>query len=154
MNVSVLLDLLLDVEDKMDAFYTWCAHEYRTDHQAVGLFHRLSIEEKAHKNLIAYQQRMAKTSPNDYRDIHVNPSAIKNCARQIDFFQNKKGRTTLAEAIQFAIEIECSAAESHFPELITQSNPKLHNVMRGLKAGDDRHIGLLREFAAKRGYES
>jgi len=151
-NIRVVLELLEEVEQKMADLYTWCAREYREDEEAEKLFIRLTLEENAHKNLILYQRRMASRNPKAYDDININPKTIKKCIQQVEFFQQKKGKSSLSEAVEFALQIESSAAESHFPDLIAESNAEMKHLLTGLKAGDERHIGWLKEFAKTLGH--
>lgn len=134
-----------------DLYSTWAeVMEQRSDHDAAFVFYKMSTEERGHASLVEYQRRLMKDSPACSRDIDVDVdlAALQTALDQVKILQGRRSLSS-AEAISIALELERSAAETHFRSALRHADPELKRLLDCLGTEDRMHFQRLSELAAR-----
>lgn len=164
MNALAFLELLERLEQAMHDLYVHCQDCFAHDKKAAAVFYRLALDEENHRNLVGFQKRLVQAEPQSFRCVDVDPKQINDDVMAAhDFFQSTPGRgivarffkrttssRTLRDATLFALELESRAAERHLLGVELEADESLGRLMGNLRAGDEKHIALLRNFAIER----
>ncbi|MBI5635317.1 MAG: hypothetical protein HZA15_17760 [Nitrospirae bacterium] len=151
MNITTILNHLLRLELMMERLYKHFEKLFVFEREAISLFHALSIEEKAHADMISYQLRLVRNNLKIFPDISYDISPLDSLMAQIDGILSAKRPLTLREAIFFSITAERSAAEFHRKTVIAESNTEVGEHIRNLGSYDEAHDEQLVAFAKKLG---
>lgn len=151
MNITTILNHLMKLELMMERLYKHFEKLFVYESKAVTLFQALSVEEKAHADMISYQLRLVRNNMNIFNDISYDIAPLNSLLTQIDGILTAKRPPTLREAISFSITAERSASEFHRKTAIAESNPEVGEHIRNLGAYDEAHDEQLVAFAKKLG---
>ena len=151
MNITTILNHLLRLELMMERLYKHFEKLFVYENEAVLLFQALSIEEKAHADMIRYQLRLVRNNLDIFPDISYNMDPLDSLMTRIDDILAAKRPLTLREAILFSITAERSASEFHLKTAIAESNPEVGEHIRNLGSYDEAHDEQLVAFAKKLG---
>ncbi len=148
MDILFVLRKLGELENQASKAYEWIASILQNDAKARGFFLKLSEVEKAHFDLVKYQERVVRKSPKDFAPVDVDITAIDRAIAMIAAF-----RTTtpgLRDAIRFALDLETEIAVSYAASVMEQSNKDFAQVVQGLTANASQgdHYQELIRFAA------
>ncbi len=148
MDILVVLRKLGELENEAAKLYAWFAALFQHDKQAREFFLKLAEDEKAHFDLVKYQERVVRKSPKDFAPVDVDIAAIDRAIAMIAVF-----RTTtpgLRDAIRFALDLETEIAVSYTASVMEQSNRDFAQVVQGLTANASQgdHYQELIRFAA------
>lgn len=151
MNITTILNHLLRLELMMERLYKHFEKLFVYESEAVLLFQALSIEEKAHADMIRYQLRLVRNNLDIFPDISYNMDPLNSLMTRIDDILAAKRPLTLREAISFSITAERSASEFHRKTAIAESNPEVGEHIGKLGSYDEAHDDQLVAFAKKLG---
>ncbi len=149
MDILVVLRKLGELENEAAKLYAWFATLFQHDKQARDFFLKLAEDEKAHFDLVKYQERVVRKAPKDFASVEVNMPAIDKTISGIAAF--RKTKPDLKEAIRFALDIETEITEHYTASVMNQSNKDFAQMMKGLagNAKDDHYKELIK-FAGSR----
>lgn len=147
MILSTLLNRTAELEQLAADLYSWYAEIFSDNPAAVGIFVEMKKQELEHRNLVQFQQRLEEKNKGLFQEIDVDLSelnAVLSAVKQ----HMREGVFELGDAIDFALWLENSMAETHGKSAIAHANPRLARLMRSLSKSDDEHRKRLREFAS------
>ncbi len=149
MEILVVLRKLGELENEAAKLYAWFASLFQHDKQAREFFLKLAEDEKAHFDLVKYQERVVRKAPKDFASVEVNMPAIDTTIAEIASFRTTK--PDLKDAIRFALDIETEITEHYTSTVMDQSNKNFAHLMKGLTANaKDDHYKELIKFAGSR----
>ena len=151
MNVEAVFRPLSDLEKAIGDLYAQWAAVFDGDREAAFLFVKMANEEKGHASLVDYQRRVVQRNPNVSGDVDIDLRAIEAALAEVQGLRDSASPPTLVEAVQIALRIETSAAESHDRNAIRQANPELERLLSCLGGEDRMHLERLKIFARSRG---
>ena len=147
MDILVVLRKLGEMESEASKAYEWVASLLQDDANAREFFLKLSEVEKAHFDLVKYQERVVRKAPKDFAPVDVNIAAIDKAIAMIAAF--RKTKPDLRGAIRFALDLETEIAVSYTASVMNQSNKDFAQVVQGLTANSQgNHYKELIQFAA------
>lgn len=147
MEILKALDHLGDVETAAADFYDFLAKHFENEHEASGLFYRMAIQEKNHKNLIRFCKRMVYRDSASYQQIDFDIDLVKDFLQEIRNFKKSHPSPDLKQALHFALDLESHAVERIHSSLMAESNPRIRSLMEQLAEEDSRHAQQLESFA-------
>lgn len=153
MRVLAVLSQLERIESEMASFYEWLSEVFVADADASGLFFRMSLQEKSHARLLQYGKKLVYRSPDEFEDVDFDAELIDSLLDSLGHFRVQFPKPSLAEALFFAMKIECHPAENSHREVLTISNPAISQVIRSLAIADEEHHETLKAFAHERAQE-
>jgi rubrerythrin len=153
MQIQQALVQLERVESEMARFYEWLSEVFESDGDASGLFFRMSLQEKSHASLLKYGLKLVYRSPNEFEDVDFDDEAVTSLLESLGKFRAETPEPTLAEALFFAMKIECHPAENGHREVLAVSNPEISQMIKSLAIADDEHHQTLSTFAQQRAAE-
>ncbi len=134
MTLMHTLDELQRLEVAMAQLYRWLTGLYASSHpDAAASFFRLCIQEEGHASLIRYHRRLARSVTGSSERAGVVAPEVREAIDRIDRFRQGTGELPLADAIEFAIAMEDSAAE------------RIHGIMAAEAVGGSLVESLLDE---------
>ncbi len=154
MNALSFLERLSRLEQSAADLYKWYAEIFDEIEPARELFLTLHNQEIQHKNLIALQSRLVVSGGLDLPDIDIDAQELAGLERSIDEHM-REGVFVLADALQFAIDVESNVVESHYKLKIMEAVPSMAGLMKALVAGDKEHkeaLGKLQKIAPEFSY--
>ncbi len=140
------------MEAALGALYLEFSRVFVSDGEAHALFSRLSQEEKSHLMLIQFEKRLMKQNPGLLGEVNLEPGAILEVCDRAEKARRHAGRMTLREAVELALALEGSDAESYIRDLQGGGSPELVRLVKNLRAGDHAHHQALLAFAQSRGF--
>ncbi len=149
MTLMSILDEMLRLEGAMANLYRWLTGVLAADHpRAAAVFFRLCIQEEGHANLIRYHRRLARTVNGSNEIADDIAAELRQVTARIDELRARSESPTLAEAVEFAIGLEDSAAERIHAQLVS------HRIGGSLVASlldeDRRHRDVLQKLRPHR----
>jgi rubrerythrin len=145
MHASRFLKDLSRLEQLVGDLYQWYA-EIFSDLDAVrDLFSSMHRQELQHKNIIEMELRLIANCDIELRDVAVDVAQIGKLAERIEE-QIGQGVFEVKDALDFAIDVERSAVETHFKSVVAESNPQIAKLMKALSAEDTIHVQKLVAF--------
>jgi rubrerythrin len=150
-NAKQAFVLLEKFELKMAELYRVYSELYAMDAQAAALFYRMSLEEKNHVNVIAYQKRVVNQNPRLFGDVEMDVEEIQEEIARVEALAKVRVTPPVDEALRTALELENGAAERHFRLSAIQSNPEAAKHLMSLGTADKQHYEALKAFARGRG---
>ena len=134
-----------------DLYSSWAeAMEAKSDHDAAFVFFKMSTEERGHAALVEYQGRLMLDRGSFSREIEIDVDVdLSELQTALDQVRILKGRKSLssAEAITMAMELERSAAETHFRSALRHADPGLKRLLDCLGSEDRMHFQRLTELS-------
>jgi len=153
MKIQQVLVQLERVESEMASFYEWLSEVFESDGDASGLFFRMSLQEKSHASLLKYGRKLVYRSPNEFDDVDFDEKAVASLLGSLAEFRAGFPAPSLAEALFFAMRIECHPAENGHRDVLVSSNPEISQMIKSLAVADEEHHQTLRAFAHQRAAE-
>jgi rubrerythrin len=150
MRITDVLSRLETVESTMAEFYEWLSEVFEADADASGLFFRMSLQEKSHASLLKYGRKLVNRNPEDFEDVEFDGASVDALLASVDSFRHDSQQPSLADALFFAMKIECHPAENAHREVLAVSNPEIGQIIRTLAIADDEHHRTLQAFAQTR----
>jgi rubrerythrin len=150
MKIYEVLSRLERIESKMADFYEWLSEVFADDSDASGLFFRMSLQEKSHASLLRYGKKLVHRSPNEFEDVDFDASPVDALLISVDRFREASSEPSLADALLFAMKVECHPAENSHRNVISVSNPEIGQVIESLAIADEEHHQTLKSFAQER----
>ncbi len=132
-----------------DLYSSWAdTMEQRQDHEAAFVFFKMSTEERGHAALIEYQRRlmMDGATLNSEIEVDIDLAALQTALDQVRILKGRRSLSS-AEAITHAMELERSAAETHFRSALRHADPGLKRLLDCLGAEDRMHFQRLTELS-------
>lgn len=111
----------------------------------------MSVDETAHANLVRYQRRLVTQNMKLFGDVTVDIEAIKKVISHIESVLSGPP-PSVSDAVRIAIDIENSAAETHYLAAIRESASGITGLLNSLESLDCSHCGVFEEFARHRSY--
>ena len=150
MDTEHLLAMLERVEEESGKLYDWFSQVFADDEEANALFARLGQEEARHRDLVRFQRQLTRRGGSG-QSLDEDVEDLPVVLRTITSFRVQNPFPTLREAVQFAMGLEDSPAESKYRTAIAQTSPNMAKLISSLNKGDDRHAEALFGFAKQRG---
>jgi hypothetical protein len=150
MRILQALSRLERVEGAMASLYEWLSDVLAADPEASGLFFRLSLQEKSHASLLRYGRKLVHRSPNEFDDVDFDGEAVDALLSSVERFRSASPVPSLADALFFAMRVECHPAENGHREVLSVSNPAISQIVRNLSIADEEHHQTLKTFAQQR----
>ena len=150
MRIHEVLSRLERVEEKMAEFYEWLSEVFDGDDEASGLFCRMSLQEKSHSRLLNYGRKLVFRSPDNFAEVDFNVQPVDDLLESVDEFRETTSSPSLADALFFAMKVECHPAENSHREVLAVSNPEIAQMIRNLAIADEEHHRTLEAFAQAR----
>ncbi len=149
MDILVILRKLSELESEAAKLYTWFATLFQHDEKAREFFLKLAEDEKAHFDLVKYQERVVRKTPKDFAPVDVDIAAVDKTISNIAAFRSTK--PDLKGAIRMALDLETEIVEHYTGTVMDKSNKEFAQVMQGLAANSkDDHYKQLIKFADAR----
>lgn len=146
MDLLVVLNKLGDIENEIGKLYEWLSSVFANDENARTFFSKLSADEKAHYDLVKYQERVVRKAPKDFGGVEVNVTALDKALADIAQFRTTS--PSLREAIRFALDVETEVVESYAATIMDQANQNFAALMKNLTANlKEDHYKQLLQFA-------
>ena len=80
-DILTILRLIEKLEESLSKLYELFSNKFTDDQEAAGFFHKLSVEEDSHRNLVSYQIRVARQNEDIFGDAEVdNKEIFRTCA--------------------------------------------------------------------------
>ncbi|MBI5639925.1 MAG: DnaJ domain-containing protein [Nitrospirae bacterium] len=151
MNILKALDQLEKIEMRIGHLYEWFSENLKDDPEAAAFFYRMSIDESAHANLVKYQRRLVSRNMKLFGSLEIDLDGVQKEIARVEAILS--GEPLPAEAaVKIALEIENSAAETHYRSAIEKAESGIANLLGSLNFLDCKHVGVFEAFAAGRGY--
>ncbi|MCU0303373.1 MAG: hypothetical protein MUC56_04890 [Thermoanaerobaculales bacterium] len=150
MKILEALSRLERVEGAMASLYEWLSEVFAADGEASGLFFRLSLQEKSHASLLRYGRKLVHRSPKEFDDVDLDGVAVDALLATVERFRAAAPVPSLADALFFAMRVECHPAEHGHREVLAASNPAISQIVRNLAIADEEHHQTLKVFAQQR----
>jgi len=141
----------MKLELMMEQLYKHFEKLFVYESEAAILFQALSIEEKAHADMISYQLRLVRNNLKIFPDISYDIAPLNSLTTQINDILAAERPPALREAISLSIALERSASEFHHKTALAESNPEAGEHIRKLGTYDEAHDKKLVAFAKKLG---
>lgn len=151
MNLASVFRPLIELEKSLNSLYSSWAEVFASDAEAAFVFFKMSREESGHASLIEYQRRVVQQNQTLSTEVDLDLTLLNTTIEGIRQLRNQATPPTLNEAIDIALKLEHSAAETHYKNAIKQANPDLGRLLNALGGDDTAHVKRLTEFAKKRG---
>lgn len=153
MHILKVLYPLRKLESRISELYEWFSRIFADDTEAASLFYRISIDETAHADLVRYQERLASRNNELFGEIPVDIAVVDSTLEMVTSVLSGPP-PSLEQAVRIALDIESSAAESHYRATIAHAAPDISRLLSSLRGFDNRHREIFEEFAAARGFIS
>ncbi len=154
MNVIGILRKLETFEEQLGRLYEWLSTVFEGNPDVSGAFFRLSLEERAHARLVAYQRRTITFD----RHVVDGGDLFGDVSREIDValgvisdFRASCSNPTLEEAVALATTLETSAAEKIHRAAVTLVCSELGALVRQLGGDDRKHWQNLKDLVLDAG---
>ncbi len=152
MNRIAMLRKAEALETQIGLLYEWLSTVLVESPDACAAFFRLSLEEKSHANIVAYQRR---TLASDLRGadesglLDTLGTSIDSLLQAITDFRASTPRPTVDEAVRMAIFLESSAIEKIHGGIIAAACPELASLGNQLGRYDRRHLQNLQDLVVE-----
>ncbi len=147
MDILTVLKKLGELEQEAGGLYERFASLFTQDAKAQEFFEKLAADEKAHYDLVKYQERVVRKSPKDFGAVDADLKAVEKTIHAIKEF--RKEAPAIRDAIRFALDLETEIAELYTASIMKQSNEEFAQLMKTM-GGDQQtaHYKQLIAFAA------
>lgn len=151
MKIEVAFRPLAEMERTLAELYGSWAEAFEDDREAAFVFFRMSSEEKGHAALVEYARRFVQKDPKLGGEIDIDLSLVQGAINKVRVIRETGAAPSVHRAVEIALDLEASAAESHYLNALKQMNPEMERLLKCLGSEDQQHIDRLKDFAAKRG---
>ncbi len=148
MRIATILKHLSELEQAAADLYEWYAKIFDDIPEAVAFFESMKRQEIDHRNIVDFQRRLTIHNSGTFDDIELDVSEIQAAIAAIEAHISG-GVFDLQDALDFACALERSAAETHYKNAASKSNPELARLMRTLAKHDNEHHKKMEDFAAR-----
>jgi hypothetical protein len=149
-NIVMILSRMEQLEGGLAELYEWLSGQFPDSADVSGFFFRLSLDEKAHRDLVRYQLRMVRGDRKLFPDVEGDLSVLDTVAKRIKQFRDSAS-PTLQHSLRFAVEVESSIAEHYVSTILGRSNPAIAGLIENLCRASGGHLKECREMAGKHG---
>jgi rubrerythrin len=150
-DTQQILRPLQQLEEKLGELYFWLAGVHAADVEAAAVFTRLARDEKSHAAQVEFQRKLARQNPRLFGQVELDLGEIFRVLERIEKLRANLDPPTVDDAIRVAIELESSAAEYHFRNVVAQLDPSMAKLLGSLGRGDSQHYETLLDLAQRRG---
>ncbi len=151
MDVQQILRPLQQFEEKLGELYSWLADVHAADLSAAAMFRRLALDEKSHAAQVEYQRRLARQNPRLFGQVELDLAEIYRVLDRILKIRADLTPPVVDDAVRIALELESSAADYHFRNVVAQLDPNMARLLGSLGRADRQHYETLLQFAQGRG---
>ena len=146
------LKLVESIEQLMADLYERFSEAFAADEDATGFFYRMSRDEISHRNLVQFQQRLAKKNPKDFGEVNLEIDLFAAATEKIQYFMKRENTPTLEEAVRIGIDFENDVVEHLYRTVIAESNPAVQDLVKNLGRQSEIHRKHIQDFAVQRGF--
>ncbi|MCP4603174.1 MAG: hypothetical protein GY847_22115 [Proteobacteria bacterium] len=148
MKIITVLNYLRKLEQAAADLYGWYAEIFDDIPEARDFFYDMKKQEIQHRDMIDFERRLIVGNSLEFRDVSIDKAHIR---ATIDVIEEhiSEGIFEIREALDFAVMLEETAAETHYKTSIVQSNPSLAKLIKTLTDSDKGHIDRLKAFAKR-----
>ncbi|HPC84276.1 MAG TPA: hypothetical protein P5234_11375 [Thermoanaerobaculaceae bacterium] len=150
MHVDRALRPLAEFERLMGDLYSYFAQCFAGDPEASSAFAALAADEASHANLIEFQRRLVRANPKQFGEIELDLGELFATRAQVERLRAQPTPPTVEEAIAFAFQLENTAAEYHFRQVLRQANPEIGQLLENLGKADRHHLARIMDLASAR----
>ncbi len=147
-NVITILSRIEELEGGLAEVYEWLSGQFHDSADVSGFFFRLSLDEKAHRDLVRYQVRMVRGDRKLFPDVEADLQAVDFVLHKVKQFRDS-GSPTLQHSLRFAVDVESSVAEHYVSTALGRSNPAIAGLIENLSRASSGHLKECREMAEK-----
>ena len=148
MKIESAFRPLSELETALAELYGSWSETLQEDPEASFVFFKMSTEERGHAALVDYQRRFIERIPSAQREVDIDLTDIQVALDRVRILQ-RRSPSGRPEAIAIAMELENSAAESHFRSAVRQADPEVRRLLDCLGGEDRQHFSRLAELALK-----
>jgi hypothetical protein len=141
-----MLDKLLEFEVALEDFYKWLSETFKYDRDVSETFSRLSVQERAHANLIRNERRVATIHGSGSLSLAADPEDVDRLLGLIDAFRGRGNDPDLSMAIEVARTLEGTAALKLHRLTVDAGDPPRTPFLEQLVANDLNHVEMLGEL--------
>jgi rubrerythrin len=146
------LKLVESIEQLMADLYERFSTLFVADEDAAAFFYRMSRDELSHRNLVQFQQRLAKKNPREFGDVALDLDLFNATTEKVQYFMKRDSSPTLEEAVRIGIDFENDVAEHLYRTVIAEANPATQDLVKNLGRQSEIHRQHLVDFAVSRGF--
>jgi len=150
MDMVKSLNLLDQLENRMEKLYEHFSRVFASDEEAAELFRRMKNDEFSHSNIIQFELRMVMSNRAEFGELDLDVKAIREMLAQADAFLASVPAPSLEAAFKIALELESAESKLSYLNHIATGKPKLARLLSQIVKFDRGHYLQLRDFAAKR----
>lgn len=151
MDIITVFNKLDRFERALMTLYDKYSAKFKKDREVSGFFYNLSLDEKAHSELIQYQRRMVKKSPRDFKDVEADVEAIEAILAEVNDAISNVDAVSFEDAVRFTVKVENSEIETYYRYLMEQSNPEAARLLTMMGVESNDHTEGVMSFALKHG---
>ena len=147
-NVVSVLKKIEELEGSLAELYSWLSTLFSDNQVISSFFFNLSLEEKQHKDIAAYQVRVIRRNPLLFDKIEVNMNIIEDYLVKIKQVRHEPVPTK-EEALKLTLDLENSLCEKYYALAMRQSNKEFASVINALASACKDHYSICLEIAEK-----
>jgi rubrerythrin len=151
LDVQQVLRPLQQFEEKLGELYAWFAEAHAADAEAAAMFRRLAADERSHASQVEYQRRLVRQNPRLFGHVELDLVDLMQTLDRVAKIRASLTPPEVDDAIRIALELECSAADCHFRNVVAQLDPNMARLLGSLGRADRQHYETLLELAQQRG---
>jgi len=144
MQLLQILKPLMELEYQMHRVYMWFSDVYEDDTVTRRTFRTMAREELRHRDIVQTQMDLVRERFREFDTIEADLEGIVTLTNVLKDIADKRQAMPLKDALEFAIQVEESAAESHYRFLIARANPVLTELTVQLADADRIHVRRLK----------
>ena len=146
MELARILKPLMELEYQMHRLYMWYSDMFAADPVARNLFRQMAREELKHRDMAQNQLQLIVARMDDYEPVEADLNGMLQLTDLLKRQVDKRDDLILKDALDTAIQLEKSAAESHYRFLIAKAKFVLRELISELAQGDKEHLLRLESF--------
>jgi rubrerythrin len=148
-DIISVLRKIVALEGKLAELYEWLGKVFADDRELGAFFFKLSLDEKQHRDLAAYQLKVAVKNRGMFGNVGVNVDHMENFIQRVDSFRSSAPKTP-ENAFKFVLQIENSLCEQYYATVMKESNEDVAALINTLSRECDNHYRECLEMAKKR----
>ena len=146
MELINILKPLMELEYQMHRLYMWYSDMFSHHIEARSMFRLMAREELKHKESVQNQFHLIAANLSQYDSVEADCQGMIQLTVFLKQQVDRRSDMTLRESLEGAIQMEKSAAESHYRFLIAKANPVLKELIIELAQADQDHLTRLELF--------
>lgn len=147
-NAVSVLKKIEELEGSLAELYSWLSMLFSGNQEISSFFFNLSLEEKQHMDIAAYQVRVVRRNPLLFDKIEVDMKIIEDYLGKIERFRHGPAPTEEG-ALRLTMDLENSLCEKYYAIVMKQSNKELASVINSLASACKDHYNNCLEMAEK-----